>query len=145
MRCDIALIRPVIDNNDALGIGQQATHTGFGHWFIGFDKDRFTMADKHRNPHTMRNKLNRRIQNLFGFRGHFPLFLGKTIIKEGVNMRDRVKGNLLGENFRLHRVMNVNTTGLVEQLIHGWLARTRHRLIGRHHHPAHAKGIMQRL
>ena len=93
----------------------------------------------------MRNKLNRRIQNLFGFRGHFPLFLGKTIIKEDVDMRDRVKGNLLGKNFRLHRVINVNTAGLVKQFIHRWLARTRHRLIGRYHHPAHTKFIMQRL
>ena len=93
----------------------------------------------------MCHQLDSWVQNLFGFGGHFPFFLGKSIIKEHINMRNGVKGNLLGKNFWLHRIIDVNGTGLIEQFIHRWLASTRYRLIGRHHHPAHTKSVVKRL
>ena len=45
-------------------------------------------------------------------------------------MRNGVKGNLLGKNFWLHRIIDVNGTSLIEQFIHRWFTSTRYRLIG---------------
>ena len=78
----------------------------------------------------MRDKLDCRIKNFLGLGAHLPFFLGKAIIKEHIDMRDRVKGNLLGKDFRLHRIIYKNTFCLVKQLVHRWPPCTRHRLIG---------------
>ena len=62
----------------------------------------------------MRNKLDGRIQDFLGLSGHFPFFLGKAIVKENINMRDCVKGNLLGKNFWFHRIIHIDALCLIK-------------------------------
>ena len=93
----------------------------------------------------MCNQLDRRVEDLLCLGRHLPFFLGETVIKELVDMRDRIEGNLLGKQFRLHRIIYINAACLVEQLVHGRLARTRCCLIGRNNNTAHTKLVMQRL
>ena len=93
----------------------------------------------------MRHKLDRRVENLLRLRRHLPFFLGETVIKKFIDMRDGVEGNLLGEYFRACQIIHKDAAGLVEQLVHRRLAGPRHRLIGRHNNPLHAKPVMKRL
>ena len=60
-------------------------------------------------------------------------------------MGNDIEGDLLGELLWPHRLVHEDTSGLVEQLVHGVLARAAGRLIGRHHHPADPGQIMQWL
>ena len=71
----------------------------------------------------MRDKLNRRVEDLFRLGRHFPFFFGEAVIHEHVDMRYRVKGDLFGEQFRLYLIIHKNTFGLVKQLIHSRPAR----------------------
>ena len=76
------------------------------------------MADKDRHTDAMRHHLNRGIEDFLCFDRHLPFFLGEPVIKKLVDMRDDVKGNILGELFGLERLIDINAASLVEQLIH---------------------------
>ena len=72
------------------------------------------MTNKNWDSHTMRNKLNSRIQDFLRFGSHFPFFLGKAVLKENINMGNRIKSNLLGKNFRLYRIINIDALCLIK-------------------------------
>ena len=50
------------------------------------------------------NNLDLWIEDLLGFNDHLPFFLGEAIIKETVDMRDHIEGDLLSELLRLGRI-----------------------------------------
>ena len=56
-----------------------------------------------------------------------------------------VEGDLLGEFLARDRLVVVDGAGLLEQLVHGVLARVRDGLIGRDHDALDRRQIMQRL
>ena len=60
-------------------------------------------------------------------------------------MRDRDEGNLLGKQIRLYRIIHINATCLVEQLIHAGLARAGYGLVGRNDNSLDFGQIMKRL
>ena len=60
-------------------------------------------------------------------------------------MRDDVERDLLGELLRLHRVVDVDRAGLVEQFVHRGMARPGNRLVGRDDHPLDPGEVVQRL
>ena len=93
----------------------------------------------------MRHKFDGRVENFLRLRRHLPFFLGETIIKEDIDMRNGVKRNLLGEMLGLYRIIHINAACLIEQFIHTSLAGTRCGLIGRHHDTPDCKCVMQRL
>ena len=58
-------------------------------------------------------------------------------------MRDDIKRDLFGEMFARQIIIHKHGAGLRKQFVHGGIARTRNRLIGRHHHAAEFGNIMQ--
>jgi hypothetical protein len=57
-------------------------------------------------------------------------------------MWNHIEGNLLREFFRARRIGNEKAARLIPQFVHRFLAGSRNRLIGRHHHPLDAHRIM---
>jgi hypothetical protein len=103
------------------------------------------MADEHRHPDAGGSELDLRIEDLLGLGRHLPLFARIARIHKHVYMRYDVEGDLLGELFRLRRIGDEDALRLIPQLVHRFLAGSRHRLIGRHHDPLDASKVMQRL
>ena len=103
------------------------------------------MADKYRHPHASRAHSNIGIEHFFGLDHHFPFFFGRAVFHKYVNMRDDIKGDLLGEVFALHLIIDKNASGLGKQLIHCRIAGPRHGLISRHHHASNFGQSVQRL
>jgi hypothetical protein len=66
------------------------------------------MADEDRHADAGCGDLDLGIEDLLGLGHHLPLFLGRSVLKENVDMRDHVEGDLLGEFLRRHW----STTGL---------------------------------
>src|SRR3546814_10068602 len=65
--------------------------------------------------------------------------------EEHVDVRDDVEGDLLGELPVLLRIADEDRAGLLEQFVHAFLARARHRLIGRYDDALDAGRVVQRL
>ena len=103
------------------------------------------MADKDRYAGAGGEQLDGRIENFLGLNHHLPLFLGRAVFHEGVDVGDDVEGNLLGKSLRLDLVIDVDALGLGPQLVHGRLATAGHRLIGRTVHALDLGTIMDRL
>ena len=76
---------------------------------------------------------------------HLPLFLGRAVIHELVDMRDAVEGDFLGELLRRALFVHEGRLGVVEQLVHAFLAGARHRLVGRDDHALDLELVVQRL
>ena len=58
MRCDIALIRPMVDHGDTRRLAEQVTEPFFRHRLVGFDEHSLAVADKDRDTNTMRDQLD---------------------------------------------------------------------------------------
>src|SRR5690554_7764827 len=52
-------------------------------------------SDKNRHAHAGRGKLDLGIENFLCLDHHFPFFLGRSVVKKYVDMRDHVKSDLL--------------------------------------------------
>ena len=104
------------------------------------------MAHKDRHAHAGCGHLNRRIKDFLGLSDHFPLFLGRPIFHEHINMRNHVEGDLLRINaWGNFLTWNEHSLGLVPQLIHCIFACARHRLVGGHHNTLDPRAVMKRL
>ena len=103
------------------------------------------MAYEHRHAHAGRGELDLGIENLLGLDHHLPFLLGRAVFHEDVDMRNDVEGDLLGEDLWLGRIGDEDALGLVPQLVHRFLARAGHRLIGGDDHALDLGEIVQRL
>ena len=103
------------------------------------------MADKYRYAHASCGDLHLGIENLLGLGNHLPLFLGRAILQEFVDVRNDVECNLLGELLRLGLITNENRARLFEQFVHPRFAGTGNRLIGRHDHALDLRSVVERL
>ena len=103
------------------------------------------MADEHGNAHARRGELDLGIENLLGLDHHLPLFLGIARIHEHIDMRNDVEGDLLGELLWRWLVGDENALGLRPQFVEAFLARPRHRLIGRHNDALDLGHVVERL
>jgi hypothetical protein len=70
---------------------------------LELDVDRLGMADEDRHAHAGGGDLDLRVEDLLGLGDHLPLFLGRAVLHEDVDMRDHVEGDLLGELLRAFR------------------------------------------
>ena len=104
------------------------------------------MADKYGNTRAVGVQFNLRIQNLFGFRRHFPFFFGRAVVHKNVNMRNNVKRNLFGEFvLRLGQFFApINALCLIKQFVHCRFARAGYGLIRRYDHARDMKRFVQR-
>ena len=93
------------------------------------------MADKDGNPHTGGGELDHRVQNLLGLDRHLPLFLGRAVVQEVVNVRNDVEGDLFAELLWWWCTEDEDALGLVPKLVHAFLARARDGLVGGDHNP----------
>ena len=104
------------------------------------------MPHEHRHAHAGRDNFDLGIEDLLGLDHHLPLFLGKAVFHEDVDMGNAVESDLLGELLRcVVLARHELRLGLVEQLVHAFFARARHGLVGRHHHAANFRVIVQRF
>ena len=85
------------------------------------------------------------IENFLGLDHHLPFLLGRAVVEELVDVRDAVECDLLGELLRRRGLVHVHRLGMREELVHPFLARTGHRLVGRHHHAPDPELVVQRL
>ena len=79
------------------------------------------MADEHRDSDAGDAELDRRVEDLLGLDHHLPLFLGRAVVEEDVDVRDHVERDLLGEELRLIGVADEDVARLLEQLVHAAL------------------------
>src|SRR3546814_9429116 len=63
------------------------------------------MPDEHRHAHAGGGDLDLRIEDLLRLDRHLPLFLGRAVVHEDVDMGDDVEGDLLGEALALDRIV----------------------------------------
>jgi hypothetical protein len=103
------------------------------------------VADEDRHAHAGRGQLDLGVEDLLGLDHHLPLFLGEAVIKENVDMRDHVEGDLLGELLGIRLIAHEDAAALLEQLVHAFLARARHRLISGDDDALDGGGIVQGL
>ena len=103
------------------------------------------MADEHRHAHAGRGQLDLGVEDLLGLGHHLPLFLGRAVVHEHVDMRDDVEGDSLGELLRPRPIGDEHGARLLEQLVHGLLAGARDRLVGGHHDAPDRRRVVQRL
>ena len=86
-----------------------------------------------------------RVEDLLGLDHHLPLLLGSTVLHEGVDMRNDVERDLLGESLPLDRRIHVDRAGLIEQLVHRLAAGAGDGLVGGDDDAPDARNVMQRL
>ena len=85
------------------------------------------------------------VEDLPGLDRHLPLFLGRAVVHELVDMRDAVEGDFLGELLRRALLVHEGGLGVVEQLVHPLLARAGDGLVGGDHHAPDLERVVQRL
>ena len=76
------------------------------------------MPDKGRATNTSREDLDSWVQDLLGFHDHLPLFFGRPVIHEVVNVRNNIESDLLCELFVFDWVVDVDGFCLAEKLVH---------------------------
>ena len=144
-RRHIALILAAIDNKKARRGLKRSARFGLGNGAFKLNADCLRMADKDRHTHACGGHLDIRVEHFLRLDNHFPFFLGRPVLHEHINMRDDIKGDLLGEVFALQLIIDEDGAGLGEQLIHRRIAGTRNRLISRDNNPLNRRNIVQRL
>jgi hypothetical protein len=66
---------------------------------LELDVDRLGMAHEHRHPHAGRGHLDLGIEDLLRLDHHLPLFLGRPVLHEDVDLGNDVEGDLLRNFF----------------------------------------------
>src|SRR5690554_3905129 len=102
-------------------------------------------SDKNRHAHAGRGELDLGIEDFLCLDHHFPLFLGRSVVKKYVDMRDHVKCDLLGKDMIFLGITDKDGAGLLEQFVHAAFPGTGYGLVGRYNHPLDRRGIMERL
>jgi len=92
-RRHIALVGPVIDDRNAGRLPQGGASLVFAERPLELDIDCLAMADEDRTR-TQVAVTQHPVEDLAGLGGHLPLFLGRTVIHENVDMGDRVERDL---------------------------------------------------
>ena len=84
------------------------------------------MTNEHRHTDASRGDFDAAVDNLLSLGNHLPLFFGVAAIKELVDVRDHVEGDLFGE-LPCWLVISgvVDRLGLIPQLINAAFACTR--------------------
>ena len=104
------------------------------------------MTHENGDPHTSRGDFNSRVQNFLGLCHHLPLFFRASIFHENIDVRDHVKGDLLGKFLRLNFVDRiVDCLCLIPKFVHAFFTRTRCRLICAYDNAFNFCAIVQRL
>ena len=145
MRRDVAAGFALVDHQAAGRLAQDLARLIRTDRILEFDVHGFRMTDEHGHPHASRRELDLRIENLLRLGDHLPLFLGRSVIHEDVDLGNKVEGDALGELLRLDRIRHEHGASLLEQFVHRFLACARHRLIGRHHHALDRRLVVQGL
>ena len=105
----------------------------------------FRMADEHRHAHAGRGQFDLGVEDLLGLDHHLPLFLGRPVVEEAVDMRNHIERDLLGKLACLGTVADEDVARLLEQLVHAFFACARYRLISRNDDALDLGIVMQRL
>src|SRR5690606_14238698 len=144
-RRDITAIFRTVENDYAGSFGQRLARLVGIERLLELDVDRLGMANENRHAHTGRRDPDRRVEDLLGLVDHLPLFLGRAVGHEDVDLRNYVERDLALELGGLRLLHLIDALRLSEELVHAFLACARYRLIGRHHHAADRHEIVQRL
>ena len=98
---DVAAVFALVDHHDTRCFAQDVAGLVLVQEVFGFDVHRLGVAHEHRHAHAGGCDLDRRIHDLFRLGDHLPLFLGRAVFHEDVDMRDHVERDLLLELLRL--------------------------------------------
>src|SRR5690606_14481601 len=144
-RGDVPAVLSLVDQHDARGLAQDVLRLLRRNLVLELDVDRLGVTDEHRHAHAGRGDLDLRVEDLLGLDHHLPLFLGRAVVEEAVDVRDHVERDLLGELAGLDRVTDEDRPALLEQLVHPRLPGARDRLVRGDHHAPDLRHVVQRL
>ena len=111
---DVAAVLALVDEHHARRLAEDVLGLLGADLALELDVDRFRVADEDGDPDAGRRHLDLRVEDLLGLDHHLPFLLRRAVVEEGIDMRDDVEGDLLGEDGRLIGVADEDVAALLE-------------------------------
>src|SRR3954470_5597003 len=115
---DVAAVLTLVDHENARRLAQNLARLFRRQSPFELDVDGLGMTYEHRHPHAGRGEPDARVEYLLGLDRHLPLLAGLAPVEKGVDMRNDVEGDLLGELLGLRHVGDEDALRLTPELIH---------------------------